>query len=86
MKLKETFITQEFDGEQIMVPTGDSGFVGLVRSNATAAFIINCLKEETTKEAIVDKMYEKYDATREIIEKSVDYVIGKLRSIGAINE
>ena len=86
MKLKETFITQESDGEQIMVSTGDSGFVGLVRSNATAAFIINCLKEETTKEAIVDKMYEKYDATREKIAESVDYVIDKLRSIGAINE
>lgn len=86
MKLKETFITQESDGEQIMVATGDSGFVGLVRSNATAAFIVNCLKEETTRETIVDTMYAQYDATREKIAESVDGVIGKLRSIGAIDE
>lgn len=39
MKLKESFITQEMDGEQIMVAAG-GGFAGMVRSNATAAFIV----------------------------------------------
>ncbi len=39
MKLKDTFVTQEMDGEQVMVEA-DGGFAGMVRSNATAAFII----------------------------------------------
>lgn len=86
MKLKETFITQEFDGEQIMVATGGSGFAGLVRSNATAAFIVDCLKEDTTRDAIVDAMCAKYDAPRSVIAEGVDDVIGKLRSIGALDE
>lgn len=51
MKLKNTFVTQEMDGEQVMVEA-DGGFAGMVRSNATAAFIIDQLKTETTKEAI----------------------------------
>lgn len=86
MRLKEGFITHETDGEQIMVATGDMNFSGLVRSNRTAAFIVDSLKEETTKAAIVEKMAEKYDASREVIEKDVEIILGKLRSIGALDE
>ena len=86
MKLKDTFVTQESDGEQIMVDASGKGFVGLVRSNATAAFIVDYIKNETTKEAIVNAMLEKYDASRETIEAGVDSVLEKLRSIGALDE
>ena len=86
MKLKNEFITQEFDGEQIMVSAGDVGFSGLVRSNTTAAFIVNCLKKDTTKEEIVDIMLDRYDASREVIEKSVNDIVNKLQTIGALDE
>lgn len=85
MKLKENFITQEMDGEQIMVATGGA-FAGMVRSNATAAFIVNYLKAETTKEAILDAMEKKYDAPRKVMSADVDMVIGNLRKIGALDE
>ncbi|MGN0600691.1 MAG: PqqD family protein [Oscillospiraceae bacterium] len=85
MKLKDNFITHETDGEQIMVAAGGS-FAGMVRSNATAAFIVDCLKNETSKDSIVDAMCAKYDAPREVITKDVDGVLAKLRSIGALNE
>ncbi len=67
MKLKDTFVTQEMDGEQVMVEA-DGGFAGMVRSNATAAFIIDQLKTETTKEAILDAICKKYDAPRETLQ------------------
>lgn len=86
MKLKDTFITQESDGEQIMVSVAGSGFVGLVRNNATAAFIVNCLKSDTTREEIINKMIKKYDASAEEISDGVDDVLNKLRSIGALDE
>lgn len=86
MKLKDGFITHETDGEQIMVATGNTSFTGLVRSNKTAAFIVDCLKTETTKEEIVDKMLEKYDVSRDIIDKDVEQILEKLRSIGALDE
>lgn len=85
MKLKANFITQEMDGEQIMVAAG-GGFAGMVRSNATAAFIVDCLKNETTREAILDAMEQKYDAPREVMAADVDMVIGNLRKIGALDE
>ena len=86
MKLKNAFITQKMGDTQIMVSAEKNGFSGMVRSNASAAFIVDCLKNETTKEAIVDAMFEKYDAPRDVLEKDVDGILGKLRSIGALEE
>ncbi len=85
MKLKEGFVTHESCGEQILVSANGS-FNGLVKSNKTAAFIIDCLKEETTEADIIKKMLDVYDAPKEIIEKDVFKIIEKLKSINAIDE
>lgn len=86
MKLKDGFITHEADGEQIMVATGEAGFSGMVRSNGTAAFIIDCLKESTTQEQLVEKLFAKYEASREVLAADVAKVLDNLRSIGALDE
>ena len=86
MKLKKGFITHDTDACQIMVDTGLNGFAGMVRSNRTAAFIVDCLKQDTTAQQIVDAMLERYDAPREKIEADVDKVIGQLRGIGALED
>ena len=39
MKLKDTYITHDSDGEQILLDTSSS-FAGLIRGNKTAAFIV----------------------------------------------
>lgn len=85
MKLKKDFITHTTGDEQLMISAGGS-FNGMVRSNKTAAFIIDMLKEETTKEKIVAAMLEVYDAEESVISADVDKVINSLRSIGAIDE
>ncbi len=48
MKLKPDFISQDIDGVRFLVPVGAESFHGLVRGNKTTAFIVDCLKEETT--------------------------------------
>lgn len=88
MKLKDGFITYETDGEQIMVAAGAAAdvFHGLVRSNETASFIVDCLKNDTTLEKIIDSMSEQFDASKEIIAKDAERIILQLRSIGALDE
>ena len=85
MKLKDTYITHESDGEQILLDTSSS-FAGLIRSNKTAAFIVECLKDDTTQEKIVEAMFEKYDAPKDVLAKDVSDVIEKLRKVGALDE
>ena len=86
MKLKLDYLTQEIDDVQFLVPVGAGSFNGLIRSNKTAAFIVNCLKKETTKDRIVDAMCEKYDAPRAEIAADVEEILDTLRSIHALEE
>ena len=85
MKLKKEFVTYDTDGKQIMVSVDTKRFSGMVKSNETAAFIINCLKEETAADSIVEKMLQEYDAPREVIAKDVQKVIDTLKEIGALD-
>ena len=86
MKLKDGFITHEGAGEQITVSAGSVSFSGMIRSNQTAGFIVECLKEEITEDEIIERLLAKYDAPKEQITKDVASVLVKLRGIGAVEE
>ena len=86
MKLKSDFITQTIEDTQFLVPIGAEAFQGIVRSNKTAAFIVDCLKADTTEEKIVDAMCAKYDAPRAEIAADVKKIISTLRGINALEE
>ena len=87
MKLKPEFLTHVTKGEHYMISTGDTKFKGIVKNNETAAFIIECLKADTTQSAIVDKLLAEYKgADRQTVENDVANTISKLRSIGVIDE
>jgi len=85
MRLNDNFIAYESDGKQILIDSAGA-FAGLIRNNKTAAFIVQCLKQETTESEIVKKLQEKYDAQEDVIKKDVHSVIEKLRKTGAIKE
>ncbi len=86
MRLDPKFLTHETKGEHITVSTAGTRFNGLIRSNPTAAFIIECLKTETDLAEIIDKMVERYDVDRATAERDAAGLISKLRSIGAVND
>ncbi len=85
MKLNSKFITHASGNEQLMISVGGD-FNGMVRSNSTAAYIIDLLKCETTREEIIEKMLDEYDVERSVLECDVDKVLASLREIGAIDE
>lgn len=85
MKLKESFVTHKNKDDYMMIDSSGK-FAGLVHSNATTAFIVECLKTETTREEIIAKMLEKYNVTESEATKGADKVINALKSIGAIDE
>jgi len=86
MKLRKGFITHAGNGEHITVTAGNTAFNGMIRSNKTAGFIVECLKSDVRKEDIVEKMLETYDASKEQVEQDVDRVLEQLKRIGAIDD
>ena len=87
MKLNPKFLTHVTKGEHYIISTSDTKFKGIVKSNETAAFIVECLKKDTTESAIADKLMAEYKgADRPTVERDVRTILDKLRSIGALVE
>ncbi|MCD7859094.1 MAG: PqqD family protein [Firmicutes bacterium] len=86
MKLKQGMVTSKVGRQHVLIPTGEVHFHGVVRSNPTAAFIIEQLKSDTSEEKIVDAMLAEYDAPREQIAQDVHKVIEQLREQGFLDE
>ena len=57
-----------------------------MRSNATAAFIVDCLKKQTTREAILEAMLDKYEVSTEKAAADLDRILDTLRSVNALDE
>ena len=85
MKLKDEFITHNSDDESMLIPTADAKFSGIVRGNKTMGKIIDLLKEDTTEDEIVGKLFYIYDIPEETVRKDVKTVIENLTNIGALS-
>ena len=86
MKIKDNFIIHDVHGKKIMVDATARDFKGIFQTNATGSDILIMLRDGLDRDTVVSKMLEKYEAEREVIEKDVDGMIGKLREIGAIED
>ncbi len=86
MKLKEEFIAHDAGTESLLVPTGAAGWAGVVRGNKTFGAILELLQEETTEEAVIAAMRERFDAPEGAIESDVARALDELRKIGALVE
>lgn len=85
MKLKPYFIAHNSSNESYLVPTSGAEFSGVVKGNKTLGAIIDLLKEETTREKVIEKMKERFEAPEGAIERDVDRVISQLQKIGALD-
>ena len=84
MKLKKEFIVHDAGTESVLVPTGAADWAGVVRGNKTLGEILSLLVEETTEEAVVAAMRERFEAPEGAIERDVARVIEELQRIGAL--
>ena len=75
MKLNPKYLTHKTKGEHYIISTSGTKFTGIIKNNETAAFIVECLKTDTTESAVVDKLLAKYDVDRPTAEKDVANII-----------
>lgn len=84
MKIIDIFETDIINDELVMVSLDNKVLNGILRANETAAFIISCLKEDTTIDGINQKMVDKYGIDYELADKCVNKVISQLRTLKLI--
>ena len=87
MRLDPRFLAHETKGEHYIISSGGTKFSGIIKNNETAALIVECLKENTSENSIVDRILAEYTGVdRAVVESDVSEIIGILRNIGAIIE
>jgi len=86
MKLKGKFVNEVIGDDTFMVSMDNSVLQGFIRSNQTATFIINCLKEDTSEETIVRQMAKKYNISETQAKSSVQSIITELRENNLLDE
>lgn len=83
MKLNRDFQMRSVCGLEVATAPD---YEGIIQNNETSKFIFACLLNYTTEEAIVDAMFDEYDAPRDVIAADVHAIIEQLRSLGLIEE
>ncbi|MBO6307683.1 MAG: PqqD family protein [Oribacterium sp.] len=86
MKLKGKFVNEVIGDDTFMVSMDNSVLQGFIRSNQTATFIINCLKEDASEETIVRQMAKKYNISETQAKSSVQSIITELRENNLLDE
>ncbi len=86
MKIKSDFIIKEISGSTVVIPVGDRivDFNGMLKLNATGAFLFNILKDDTTEEVLVSKLLEEYDVPEAKAKEDVTAFINKLKEADII--
>ena len=88
MKLKNEFIMEGLENEQVAVASGENAsFHGLVRLNASGAEVFRGLIKGENEEQLVQRLMKKYEGLDQATaKKAVDIVIGKLKDAGLVEE
>ena len=58
----------------------------MIRSNATGVEILKLLDNDCTEAEIVDALFDRFDAPREVIARDVAKTLGQLRATGLLDE
>ena len=86
MRIKEGFILRKVGKQYVVAATGKASkdFNGMIRLNASAAYVFELLKEDMTEEALVAALLKEYDVDEETAKLDVDAFLSKLKEAGAL--
>lgn len=88
MKLDKNFVLRRVVDNAVLVPFGQKmiDFNGMISLNKVGAFLAEKLQEETTLDALVAAVVEKYDVDAETAAADVSRFLDELRANKALAE
>ena len=88
MKLKYEFAVRNIAGEYILVPMGAGAlqFSGMVTTNAVGAAICDCLKEDTTPQAILETLLGEFEIDEATAKADMEAFLADLEKAGLLEE
>lgn len=86
MRLKYQMAVQEIAGTYMGLATGSDArcYKNVLKLNETGKFILEMLRQETTEDAIVAALMDRYEGDEALIRSSVANIIERFASEGLI--
>jgi hypothetical protein len=88
LKIKEGFVLREVMGNYVVVAIGEASrnFRGMIKLNATAADIWNCISKGMDEAGIYDALFDKYEVDGEVLRADIRSTVETLRANGLLEE
>lgn len=86
MKVTDELILREVAGEYVLIPTGElaSKIYGIISLNESGVLLYQKLKEECSKEELIDALLEEYETDWETAERGVTKFLQKMEEAGIL--
>lgn len=86
MKIKEGFVKKSVGGVEVVVATGEASadFNAMITLNGSGAFLWSLLENETTEDALLAAMLEKYDVDEATAKRDISAFIKKAKDAGVV--
>lgn len=87
MKIDKPYILRQIAGEYVILPTGSTTlkFNGMITVNEQGAFLWEKLREEISRDQLVEAMLEEYEVDRSTADADVDEFLRILQASGILN-
>ncbi len=80
MKIKDGFLIRKVASQYVVMPcNNDINFNGMISLNESGAFLFNLLKENITKEDLLQAMLNEYDVSKEVALNDIEKFIKVLQ-------
>lgn len=86
MKIKDGFMLRQVGGQAIVVAVGEASrdFNGIIKLNGVGQFLWEALTEDTTEEALVEKVLSSYEVEKDVASADVAAFVAKLKGADLI--
>ena len=88
MILKKAFELVDIAGEHMAIPVGDeaASFHGIIALSNSAFFLLNNMREQQTKESLLELLMNEYEVDVSVAKKDLDELIQTLLELGVVEE
>ena len=88
MKIRDGYILKDVAGNKIVISTNSSSvsFNGVMTFNEVGAEIFTLLDGKNTRDEIISKISEEYNAPINVVSKDFDAIVEKMKEYDLIEE
>ena len=86
MKINSEYVLRQVADMYVVIPTGKATlqFDGIINLNETGRMLWQILEKETSKEALVEALTQKFDVSSDEAEQDVEEFLGTLKQAGCL--